>query len=123
MNEHLALVLAGLAGCGLGTLFFGGLWWTVRKGISSKRPALWFSGSLLLRTGIVLAGFYLVSGGHWMRLLACLFGFVIARFCVMLLVRSHRFTQKPARQTGLALQAGASAEHPSSPEREASHAT
>ena len=42
----------------LGALFFGGLWWTVRKGVSSTQPALWFFGSLLLRTSIALAGFY-----------------------------------------------------------------
>ena len=52
--------------------FFGGLWWTVRKGVSSRQPALWFFGSLLLRMSIALAGFYFVSGGHWERLLACL---------------------------------------------------
>ena len=33
----------------LGTMFFGGLWWTVRTGVSSQRPALWFLGSLVLR--------------------------------------------------------------------------
>ena len=58
MNEPLMLVLAVVAGVLLGAIFFGGLWWTVRKGVSSTRPALWFLGSLLLRTGIVLAGFY-----------------------------------------------------------------
>ena len=68
-----------MAGMLLGAIFFGGLWWTVRKGVSSPRPALWFLGSLLLRTSIALAGFYFVSGGHWERLLACLLGFVIAR--------------------------------------------
>lgn len=92
MNENqaqvLALVLAGLGGCLLGALFFFGLWWTVRKGISSKRPVLWFLGSLLLRTGIVLAGFFLISGGRWERLLACLLGFVSARFLVTLRVHS-----------------------------------
>ena len=31
MNETLALVLAWLAGGVLGAIFFGGLWWTVRK--------------------------------------------------------------------------------------------
>ena len=40
------------------------------QGVSSQRPALWFFGSLLLRTSIALAGFYFVSGGHWERLLA-----------------------------------------------------
>lgn len=87
MNEAVTLVLAGIAGILLGALFFGGLWLTVRTGVSSKRPALWFLGSLLLRTGIVLAGFYFVSGGHWKRLVACLLGFVLARFIVMWLTR------------------------------------
>ena len=50
-----------VAGVLLGAIFFGGLWWTVRKGVSSKRPALWFFGSLLLRTSIVLAGFLFCS--------------------------------------------------------------
>ena len=76
--------LGAAVGLGLlaGALFFGGLWWTVRKGVSSKRPALWFSGSLLLRMSVALAGFYLVSGRHWERLLLCLLGFVVARLVV-----------------------------------------
>lgn len=87
MNEPLALVLAGMAGLGLGAIFFGGLWWTVRKGVASQRPARWFLGSLLVRVGIVLAGFYFVAGGHWERLLSCLLGFIIARLGVTLLLR------------------------------------
>jgi len=82
MNEMLPLVLAWAAGGVLGAIFFGGLWWTVRKGVASKQPALWLLGSLLLRMSIALAGFWFVSGGHWGRLLACLLGFVIARFIV-----------------------------------------
>jgi F1F0 ATPase subunit 2 len=84
MNDNLtmALALALVAGLGLGAIFYGGLWWTVRKGVSSTRPALWFVGSLLLRTSIALAGFYLVGRGHWEWLLACLLGFVIARVMV-----------------------------------------
>ena len=82
VNETVILVLAGSAGVLLGVFFFGGLWWTVRRGLLSKRPASLFLGSLLLRTSIILGGFYVVSGGHWDRLLACLLGFVIARFLV-----------------------------------------
>jgi F1F0 ATPase subunit 2 len=82
MNETLTLALALAAGVLLGAVFFGGLWWTVRKGVSSKRPMLWFLGSLLLRTSVALAGFYVVAGGHWDRLLACLLGFISARFIV-----------------------------------------
>jgi len=86
MNDFLTLALALLAGVLLGAIFFGGLWWTVRKGISSKHSAPWFLGSLLLRMGIILAGFYVISGGHWERLLACLFGFIIARFIARRLI-------------------------------------
>ena len=38
------------AGALLGVFFFGGLWWTVQKGVASERPAFWFLGSLLVRT-------------------------------------------------------------------------
>jgi F1F0 ATPase subunit 2 len=34
-----------------------------------------------------LAGFYVVSGGHWERLLVCLLGFVTARLIVTRLIR------------------------------------
>ena len=88
MNETLILVLAWLAGGGLGVMFFGGLWWTIRKGVSSGRPALWFFGSVLLRMSSALAGFFLVARGHWERLLVCLLGFVMARLIVTWLTRA-----------------------------------
>jgi len=88
MNETMILVLAGGVGVLLGAIFFGGLWWTVRRGFSSKRPALWFLGSLLLRTSIALTGFYLIALGHWERLLVCLLGFIIARLIVTRLIRT-----------------------------------
>lgn len=90
MNELSQLALVVLAGLLLGALYFGGLWWTVLKGVSARQPALWFGVSLLLRTGIVLAGFYLVSGADWKRLLLCLLGFIVARFIVI------RLTDMPA---------------------------
>jgi F1F0 ATPase subunit 2 len=87
MNETLTLVLSGVAGGVLGAIFFGGLWWTVRKGISSEHPTTWFFGGLLLRMSIALVGFYFVGGRHWDRLLLCLLGFVVARLVVTWLTR------------------------------------
>ena len=87
MNEVLRLILPLVSGILLGALFFGGLWWTVHRGVSSQRPALWFFGSSLLRMSIALAGIYFVSGGHWERLLVCLLGFVVARLVVTWLTR------------------------------------
>ena len=68
-------------------VFFGGLWWTVRRGVSSPRPALWFLGSMLLRMSITLAGFYFVGREDWQRWLLCFLGFVLARLVVKWLTR------------------------------------
>ena len=103
MNETLSLVLALVIGVLLGAMFFGGLWWTLQKGLSSKRSALWFFVSLLLRTSIAVAGFYFIARGHWERLLLCLLGFIMARLLVTWLTRS-------------------SGENPTRPAQEASHA-
>lgn len=112
MTENLLLLLAGLAGCLLGMVFFIGLWWTVRKGIAAKRPALWFLGSMLLRTMIVMLGFYFISRGSWKRLLACLVGFICARLIVTLRVRARLRHQMPIEQ----------AEESVAPTKEASYA-
>ncbi|MDX1365966.1 ATP synthase subunit I [Pseudomonas sp.] len=87
MNEIIVIALAGVAGTALGALFFAGLWWTLRRGLASSRPALWFFTSLLLRLSLTLAGFYWVAGDDWRRLLACLLGFLLARLLVTRLTR------------------------------------
>ena len=102
MNETLTLASAFVTGVLLGAMFFGGLWWTVRKGVSSEQPALWFFGSLLLRTSFALAGIYLVGRGHWERLLVCLLGFVVARIIVTRLTRAAEKPTCPAPETSYA---------------------
>lgn len=91
MNEILSLVftllLALLWGALLGVFFFAGLWWTVRKMESGKQVALLFLGSMLLRTTVVIIGFYFILGDNWQRLLAGLLGFIIARIIVTRLTR------------------------------------
>jgi F1F0 ATPase subunit 2 len=82
MTDVSLLLLALASGIALGTVFFGGLWWTVARGMTARYAPLWFFVSLLLRTGVAMAGFYLVARGSWQRLLVCLVGFVIARLIV-----------------------------------------
>ncbi len=82
MNDPVVLALGAAGGAALGLMFYGGLYWTINRGIESKSPALWFSGSLLLRTSLAVVGFYAISGGVWQRLLACLPGFLLARVVV-----------------------------------------
>jgi F1F0 ATPase subunit 2 len=88
MRDLLRLALAWAAGAALGAFFFGGLWWTIRRGIASPQPALWFVVSLPLRMGVTLGGFYLVSRGHWQPLVPCLVGFTIARAAMRWLIPS-----------------------------------
>lgn len=83
MSDPLPLILSLLAGAALGAFFFGGLWWTVRKGLTSDSPALWFFASLMIRTALIVLGIYYVSQNHWPRLVACLIGFLIARVLVV----------------------------------------
>jgi F1/F0 ATPase, Methanosarcina type, subunit 2 len=99
MHELTAWVLATAAGFGLGVVFFGGLWWTVRRGVRARQPALWFLGSLMLRMGMVLAGFLLVGGGDWRRLLLCLLGFAIGRVAVTGLTRAKAHDDPRAEPT------------------------
>jgi F1F0 ATPase subunit 2 len=99
MSEAAPLLAATLAGSLLGAIFFGGLWWTVARGVSSPRPALWFIGSKLLRMAIVLGGFYLIGGDRWERWLACLLGFILARIVVWRVSRPHAQDRlAPARE-------------------------
>ena len=94
MSEAFAGLVALAAGAGLGVVFFGGLWWTIRKGVSAQRSGLWYMTSMLLRTSIVLTGFFFVAAGNWQRLLLCLTGFVMARLMVLHVTRP---VHEPAR--------------------------
>lgn len=98
MNETLMYFLAGSAGLGLGVVFYGGLWWTIRKGLSSPTPAWWFLGSFIVRMAVMVSGFLLVSNGHWQRLVACLLGFFVARIVVAWLTRPALTTQSATQQ-------------------------
>ena len=87
MNDALSFTSSLIAGLLLGAFFFGGLWWTVCKGVKSERAVLWFFSSMLLRTIVVILGFYLLLGDSWQRMLAGLFGFFFARLIVTRLTR------------------------------------
>ena len=76
------LITCFMIGLALGVLFYGGLWLTVRRLLTSHHPVALTLGSLLLRSGVALAGFLLVSDGDWRNTTACLIGFVVARIVV-----------------------------------------
>ena len=100
MSEPMSLAAALIAGIVLGVFFFGGLCWTVNKGLSSKRTAFWFFGSMLVRMLIVVLGFYYILGDDWKRLLVGLLGFLVARMAVMRFVREIAQSRKTAQEAG-----------------------
>lgn len=73
------ILLAFLAGAGLGAVYVLALWGAVSDLVRARRPALWLVGGALLRLGVVLGAFYLVMDGSWQRLVACLAGFLVVR--------------------------------------------
>lgn len=82
MSETIKIIIALTAGIAIGTFFFGGLWFTVKKAVHTKTPALWIFGSFFLRVSISLIGFYIIALGNWQHLLVALVGFIMARFIV-----------------------------------------
>ena len=87
MSDYMTLLFALLSGAVLGLFFFFGLWWTVQKLSETKHVAIWFMSSFLIRTLVVVMGFYFILGDSWQRLLAGLLGFIIARMLVIKITR------------------------------------
>lgn len=78
MPHSLQLGLVLLAGVGLGVLYFGGLAWTVRRLVAGGGVLLTLF-SFLLRSAVLLAGFWLLAGTRAECWIACLVGFTAAR--------------------------------------------
>jgi F1F0 ATPase subunit 2 len=82
MSRGIPWLLACVAGVALGSLFFGGLWWTTKRLFTSRRPALLVAGSFLVRMAVVGLGLYFVSNHRWDRGVACAIGLTMARTLV-----------------------------------------
>lgn len=90
MVDNVVIAISVLVGSMLGIIYFAGLWWTVSKGIVSNRPAFWFLISFLVRTGLVVAGFFWVSHGGLSSLIVCMMGFLLGRQLVLHMQRKNR---------------------------------
>ncbi|MCB0129390.1 MAG: ATP synthase subunit I [Caldilineaceae bacterium] len=78
--RQIAPVLIGFGGgLVLGWGYFGGLWWTVRRLTSARRPALLFAGSFVIRTGLVIGGLFMLANGGWISMAAALVGLLAMR--------------------------------------------
>jgi F1F0 ATPase subunit 2 len=82
------VIIPFATGLVLGTFCFGGLWWTVTRGVRSHNPALWLLLSAMGRLALVFAGIYLVARNGLADLLFCLIGFVVSRALVIRYLRA-----------------------------------
>jgi F1F0 ATPase subunit 2 len=101
LGETTLLLRALSVGVLIGGIFYSGLWWTVRHGLTKKHIGIWVLGSFVLRTCIAVSGFYLAARDNWHALLACFIGFLLARVGVT------RFTRIPIDRPANQLQSGA----------------
>jgi F1F0 ATPase subunit 2 len=79
-SSPLDLALAALAGAFLGILYFGGLWWTIQR-ISQAGQSVWLLAvSFILRTVLVIGGFFIITDGKLERLAISMLAFFVTRF-------------------------------------------
>jgi len=78
----LELLLAALAGVALGLVYFGGLWWTVRRLSTWRQPQWALLLSFVVRAGLVLPVFVLLALRGALPLVFALLGFLAARFAL-----------------------------------------
>lgn len=81
------VILSAFIGVLLGLAYFGGLWLTLQRLSSSRRPALVAFASFLIRTALLLAAIYWVMDGRIERLLALMAGFLLARQVLLVRLR------------------------------------
>lgn len=79
MNPVLLLGLSFFGGALLGAFYFNNLWNTVKKVTDEGKQGMFLITGYFVRTGIVLAGFYIIMSGRWERIVVALAGFILMR--------------------------------------------
>jgi len=98
IDDPVSLMTSFAAGLVLGALYLGALWLVLRHLPRARNPSLWLLGSAAGRIGLLLAGWYWVSGGRWDGMLACLAGFLLVRLAATRLARAD--IRRPAVSQG-----------------------
>jgi len=80
MSLSIYSLLYLLIGLGLGLLYFGGLWLTIKNMNQVRSPIVLTLGSFILRTAAVfLVLIYIARQGEWGNILILLVGFIAGR--------------------------------------------
>jgi len=99
--EAVPVALAAAGGGLIGLLYFGTLWWTVRRLPSARHPAMLVAGSFVIRGAAAAGGIVVVSGGQLLALVAAVAGFLAGRTILI------RAVGKPLRREDAAAERSA----------------
>ena len=95
--NFVTLTLMALIGAVLGAVYLAALWINVQQITRARRPGVVLAIGAAARITFLLGAFYLVTGGDWQRLVACLLGFLLARLIVTRRLRARGKSLDPAR--------------------------
>lgn len=80
-HSTLEIVVAAVAGFGLGVAYFGTLWLAVRHAMRTQSVAI-VAGTSLLRLSALLVGIWFATQAEWQLVLVCLTALLVGRQCV-----------------------------------------
>jgi F1F0 ATPase subunit 2 len=80
----------------LGIVFFGGLYFTVRKLTEINNPSVLFVFSFIVRMAVLLWGLFYVSKGGYKGVLFTLLGILVIRYIMIFIINNPR--QKTAEK-------------------------
>lgn len=81
------IVVGAIVGLVAGSVFFGGLRWTVSKLDTARRPVILVISSLLIRVAVVASALVMFSNGRLARVLAGLGGLLVVRTLMVSVTR------------------------------------
>lgn len=85
MTDHRLIVLGAAAAWGalLGLFYFGGLWWTLKYLPGRSCPKTLLALSFVIRTALVLLGFWIVLRKEILPFLFTIVAFFLVRFLLV----------------------------------------
>lgn len=81
LEPTVRIVISLIGGGLLGSIFFCGLWLTVRNFTETSAATLFLS--FLGRMSLMLAGMYWLAADDWRAMIACLVGIIVARHVLL----------------------------------------
>ncbi|MCA8999533.1 MAG: ATP synthase subunit I [Planctomycetaceae bacterium] len=96
MMAILPTVIWPILGAVLGLMYFGGLWWTVKRLPHRQHPYVLLVASFMIRITMLLLAFWLMVQISWQALAMAMIGFLSAR--QVLLFRMRRQTLRSTRK-------------------------